>query len=384
MSTRNPTVPREEIPPPVGLLAELTHRCPLQCPYCSNPVELVRRSAELDTDTWLRVLDEAAELGVLQVHLSGGEPALRPDLEAIVARCAERGLYSNLITSAVGIDGDRLARLAEAGLDHVQISFQDVTPEGAELIGNHPGALERKIALAKAAVRLGLPWTMNAVLHRHNLDRVERFLELALELGAHRIELANVQYYGWAFVNRAALMPTRAQLGRFREVLERAARELEGRIAIDYVVPDYYARFPKPCMSGWGRAVIVVTPDGRAMPCHAAHVIPGLEFPDVRSTPLSAIWYESAAFNAFRGTAWMKEPCRSCPRREEDFGGCRCQAAMLLGDASATDPACSLSPHHAAMVALAERESGLEPPPFVYRRITSTPPQPHFHELAAE
>jgi len=374
--------PREDVPPPVGLLAELTHRCPLQCPYCSNPLELVRRSAELDTDVWLRLLDEAAEIGVLQVHLSGGEPALRPDLEAIVARCAARGLYSNLITSAVGIDGDRLARLAEAGLDHVQISFQDVTPEGAELIGHYPGALERKVALARAAVRLGLPWTMNAVLHRHNLDRVERFLELALELGAHRIELANVQYYGWAFVNRAALMPTRAQLERFRAVLERAARELEGRIAIDYVVPDYYARFPKPCMSGWGRAVIVVAPDGRAMPCHAAHVIPGLEFPNVRDLPLRAIWYESAAFAAFRGTAWMKEPCRSCPRREEDFGGCRCQAAMLLGDPAATDPACSLSPHHAAMVALAERESGGKPPAFVYRRITSSPPSLRLRELA--
>ncbi len=358
----------ERIEPPIGLLAELTHRCPLQCPYCSNPLELVRRERELETDVWLDVLDQAAELGVLQLHLSGGEPALREDLEAIVARAAERGLYTNLITSAFGLDGARLARLRDAGLHHVQISFQDVTPEGAEHIGRAKGALARKIALAESARALGLPWTLNAVLHRHNLDRVERFLELALELGAHRIELANVQYYGWAFVNRAALMPTRAQLERFRQVLERAVAELTGRLAIDYVIPDYYARHPKPCMSGWGRAVIVVTPEGRAMPCHAAHVIAGLTFPDVRALRLADIWYASAAFNAFRGTSWMKEPCRSCPRREEDFGGCRCQAAMLLGDATATDPACALSPHHAAMVRLAERESADAPPAFVYRR----------------
>ena len=367
--TQPPNGSPETIEPPMGLLAELTHRCPLQCPYCSNPLELVRRERELETADWCRVLAEAAELGVLQLHLSGGEPALRPDLETLVARAAEVGLYTNLITSAVGLDADRLARLRDAGLHHVQISFQDVTPEGVEFIGRAPGALSKKFALARAAVELGLPWTLNAVLHRHNLDRVERFLELALELGAHRIELANVQYYGWGFVNRAALMPTRAQLDRFRAVLERAVRELRGRLAIDYVIPDYYARYPKPCMSGWGRSVMVVAPDGTVMPCHAAWVIPGLTFPRVQEQPLRAIWYESAAFNAFRGTGWMREPCRSCPRREEDFGGCRCQAAMLLGDAAATDPACSLSPHHEAMVQLAERESTAPPPPFTYRRM---------------
>ncbi len=367
--TASAPVPPEPVEPPIGLLAELTHRCPLQCPYCSNPVELVRRGNELDTATWISVLDQAAELGVLQVHLSGGEPALREDLEEIVARAVAAGLYTNLVTSAVGVDADRLARLRDRGLHHVQISFQDVTEEGVTRIGRAPGALARKIALAEAAVRLGLPWTLNAVLHRHNLDRVERFLELALELGAHRIELANVQYYGWGFVNRAALMPTPAQLERFRTVLERAARELAGRLAIDYVIPDYYARYPKPCMNGWGRAVMVVAPDGRVLPCHAAHVIEGLEFPQVRGTPLREIWYRSAAFAAFRGTGWMREPCRSCPRREEDFGGCRCQAAMLLGDPTATDPACSLSPHHAAMRRLAEVESTGEPPAFVYRRF---------------
>lgn len=355
--------------PPIGLLAELTHRCPLACPYCSNPLELTRREGELATDQWLRVLDEAAALGVLQLHLSGGEPTLRTDLEAIVARARALELYSNLITAGVGISERRLEALASAGLDHVQLSVQDVDPAGCDRIGGFKGALERKLAFARAVRRLDLPLTVNAVVHRHNLDRLERFVELALELEADRLEVAHVQYYGWALANRAALMPTRAQLDRSVEVVKAARERYAGRLLIDFVVPDYYATHPKPCASGWGRAVILVAPDGRVLPCHAAHTIPGLTFANVREVPLRWIWQESPAFQRFRGFEWMQEPCRSCPRREIDFGGCRCQAMQLLGDPEATDPACSLSPHHARIRALAEAEAESTPPPFRYRRL---------------
>lgn len=364
-------VARPAIEPPLGLLAELTHRCPLRCPYCSNPLELVRRSDELSTAEWQRVFDEAADLGVLQLHLSGGEPTARTDLEQLIAHARSRELYCNLITAGVGISDRRLDALVEAGLDHVQLSIQDVDPEGCDWIAGYRDALAKKLAFARAVRARGLPLTLNAVVHRHNLDRLERMIELALELGADRIEVAHVQYYGWALANRAALLPTRAQLEHSIEVVERARRELEGRLVIDFVVPDYYARRPKPCMNGWGRAVITVGPQGRVMPCHAAHVIPGLIFPNVRDEPLARIWYESEAFNRFRGTAWMKEPCRSCLRREIDFGGCRCQAMLLAGDPEATDPACELSPHHAEILALAEAEAGAPAPPFIYRQATA-------------
>ncbi|MDW8370029.1 MAG: pyrroloquinoline quinone biosynthesis protein PqqE [Geminicoccaceae bacterium] len=359
--------------PPIGLLAELTHRCPLACPYCSNPLELAARERELSTASWLRVLDQAAELGVLQLHLSGGEPTLRTDLEAIVARARALELYSNLITAGVGVSERRLEALAEAGLDHVQLSVQDVDPEGCDRIGGFKGSLARKIAFARAVRRLGLPLTLNAVVHRHNLDRLERFVELALELGADRLEVAHVQYYGWALANRAALMPTRAQLERSVEIVKEARERLGDQLLIDFVVPDYYATHPKPCTSGWGRAVIVVAPDGRVLPCHAAHVIPGLVFANVEEKPLRWIWQESPAFQRFRGLEWMQEPCRSCPRREIDFGGCRCQAMQLLGDPEATDPACTLSPHHARIMATAEAEASAPPPPFRYRRMEPVP-----------
>ncbi len=355
--------------PPLGLLAELTHRCPLACPYCSNPLELVARDRELPTEVWLRVLRQAAELGVLQVHLSGGEPTLRTDLETIVAEARALELYTNLITAGVGLSARRLEALVAAGLDHVQLSVQDVDPEGCDRIGGFKGSLPRKLELARAVRAAGLPLTINAVVHRHNLDRLERFVELALELGADRLEVANVQYYGWAWVNRAALMPTRAQLDHAVAVVERARATWGDRLAIDFVVPDYYAKHPKPCVSGWGRAVIVVSPDGRVLPCHAAHTIPGLTFADVRERPLRWIWQESPAFQRFRGLEWMREPCRSCPRREIDFGGCRCQAMALLGDPEATDPACSLSPEHGRILALAEQEAAAPPPPFRYRRL---------------
>lgn len=354
--------------PPMGLLAELTHRCPLQCPYCSNPLELERASGELAAEEWCRVLDEAAELGVLQLHLSGGEPTARPDLERIVAHARGLGLYTNLITAGVLLDGRRVESLAEAGLEHVQLSVQAAEPATADRIGGYRGGHEKKLKVARLVRAAGLPLTVNAVVHRQNLDQLEAMIGLALEMGAHRLEVAHVQYYGWALKNRAALMPTREQLDRATVTVEAARAKWRGRLAIDYVIPDYWAKRPKPCMGGWGTTVLNVTPQGRVMPCHAAGSIPGLRFESVRERPLRWIWQESSAFQTFRGTDWLPEPCRGCPRKEVDFGGCRCQALALTGDPTATDPACELSPFHAALFEVARAESAAPPPSFVYRR----------------
>ena len=338
---------------PLGLLAELTHRCPLGCPYCSNPLALDARDDELDTATWARVFQEAAALGVLQVHLSGGEPGARRDLVDITAAAHAAGIYTNLITSAVGITEKTLGALAAAGLDHVQISIQDSEARSADHIAGYDGAFARKRALAAEVVRLALPLTVNAVMHRANIDHIGEMVDLALALGATRVEIAHVQYYGWALANRAALMPTREQVERAAALVEDLRKRHHGRIVIDAVVPDYYARFPKPCVGGWGRRSLNVTPAGKVLPCHAAESITGLEFWNVRDHSLAEIWTRSPAFNAFRGTAWMKEPCASCPRREIDFGGCRCQAFALTGDAAATDPVCHLAPDHARVAELA-------------------------------
>ncbi len=353
------------LPRPLGLLAELTHRCPLGCPYCSNPLALETRDDELDTATWARVFGEAALLGVLQVHLSGGEPAARRDLVEIMASARDAGLYTNLITSGVGLTNERLGALADAGLDHVQISIQDSAEASADHIAGYRGAYARKNALAAQVVHLGLPLTVNMVVHRANIDRIEDMVALALDLGASRIEVAHVQYYGWALKNRATLMPTRAQVERATRVVEDLRTRHEGRIVIDAVVPDYHARYPKPCLGGWGRRSLNINPSGRVLPCHAAEVIPGLEFWSVRDRSLAEIWQSSPAFQAFRGTGWMQEPCASCPRREVDFGGCRCQAFLLTGDARATDPVCVLSPRHAEVAALAGVQ---EDTPYDYRR----------------
>jgi pyrroloquinoline quinone biosynthesis protein E len=353
------------IPAPLGLLAELTHRCPLGCPYCSNPLALEPRQDELSAADWARVFKEAAALGVLQVHLSGGEPASRRDLPEIVAAAHAANLYSNLITSAVGLNGEALARLAEVGLDHVQVSIQDSEQGSADTIAGYKGAFERKRALSADVVKLGLPLTINVVVHRANIARVTQMVEMALALGASRVEIAHVQYYGWALKNRTALMPS-------REHVEQAVREVEtlraqhrGRIVIDAVVPDYYARYPKPCVGGWGKRSLNVTPSGKVLPCHAAESIPGLEFWNVREHALADIWLRSPAFNAFRGSDWMAEPCRSCERRDQDFGGCRCQAFLIAGDARAADPVCHLSSHHALIEQLAAVR---EDTPYVYRR----------------
>jgi pyrroloquinoline quinone biosynthesis protein E len=340
--------------PPLGLLAELTHRCPLACPYCSNPLELESRHTELDTATWCRVMREAGEMGVLQVHLSGGEPASRRDLEEITRAAHDAGLYTNLITSAVGVPPARIAALAEAGMDHVQISIQDSVPNEADRIAGYDGAYRTKIALAHEVTRLGLRLTVNAVIHKHNIGRIAEMVALAVSLGAQRVEIAHVQYYGWGLKNRASLMPARADAEAAVSRIEGLRREYQGRIVIDAVTPDYYARLPKACMGGWGRRSLNVTPSGRVLPCHAAETIPNLEFWSVRDYTLAAIWEHSPAFMAFRGTAWMKEPCRSCIHREKDFGGCRCQAFALTGDANIADPVCHLSPHHHVMAELAE------------------------------
>ena len=365
MDATSPTLLR-----PLGLLAELTHRCPLGCPYCSNPVALEARADELDTATWARVFAEAAGLGVLQVHLSGGEPAARRDLLEITAAARQAGLYTNLITSAVGLSAERLAGLAQAGLDHVQISIQDSEAASADRIAGYEGAFVRKRALAAAVVQQGLPLTVNAVVHRANIDRIGEMVDQAVALGASRVEIAHVQYYGWAIPNRAMLMPTPEQVERAREHVDELRGRHHGIIVIDAVVPDYYARYPKPCVGGWGRRSLNVTPSGKVLPCHAAESIPGLEFWSVREHSVADIWRHSPAFNAFRGTDWMQEPCASCPRRFEDFGGCRCQAFALLRDARATDPVCHLSPHHGLLSELAgERREAA----YVYRRHTPTP-----------
>lgn len=357
----------------MALLAELTHRCPLQCPYCSNPLELDRAGAELDTEEWLRVLGEAAGLGCMQVHFSGGEPTARRDLERLVEGAAASGLYSNLITSGVLLDEDRIARLAQAGLEHVQISFQDSETKSANRIAGFAGH-QKKLEVAAQIRMAGLPLTTNFVVHRQNIERIGAMLELAVSLGAQRTEIAHVQYYGWALRNRSALIPTREQLERATETVEAARARLNGTIVIDYVVPDYYAKRPKACMGGWGRRFLNVTPSGKVLPCHAAESIEGLVFDNVRERSLPEIWRHSEAFNRFRGKDWMPEPCRSCSRAEIDWGGCRCQALALTGDAARTDPVCALSPDHALVAEIAAAESAAPTPEFRYRNFSAAIP----------
>jgi pyrroloquinoline quinone biosynthesis protein E len=335
--------------PPLGMLAELTHRCPLQCGYCSNPLELLKADRELDTETWLDAFEQAADLGILQVHLSGGEPTLRRDLDRIIGCLSGRGVYTNLITAAVTLTRERLESYAGAGLAHAQVSFQGAHPETTERIGHYKGAHQKKRQAAAWIRELGLPLTVNAPIHKLNIHEVPDFVSLALELGAERLEIANVQYYGWAYLNRAALLPDYDSVMRQVDYVERVRDELTGILNIDFVTPDYYADYPKPCMGGWASDAFMITPDGTVLPCHAAHTITSMTFHKVSETPLREIWEDSEAFNRFRGFDWMPEPCRSCERKEIDFGGCRCQAFAMTGDAAATDPTCIRSPHHAAL-----------------------------------
>jgi PqqA peptide cyclase len=338
------------MPNPLALIAEITHRCPLHCVYCSNPLELTSRKEELATADWLRVFSEAAALGVLHLHLTGGEPLARPDLAEIIDGARRARLYTNLITSGIGLSRERLAQLVEAGLDHIQLSFQDSSEGQANWIAG-ARAHAHKLELA-AWIREHqsnehrIAFTTNLVVHRQNIDHLNEMIAALEALHPDRMEIAHAQYYGWALQNRSALLPTRAQLDRAVAVVAAAEERLRGKVRIDMVVPDYHARFPKACMGGWGRQLMLIDPAGRALPCHAAGVIPGMRFDNVREHALDWIWQSSEAFQKFRGEEWMPEPCRSCDRRKEDFGGCRCQAFLLTGDATATDPVCELAPLH--------------------------------------
>ena len=357
---------------PFGLLAELTYACPLHCPYCSNPLNLGDYREELTTRDWQRVLTEARELGVLQLHLSGGEPLQRRDLVELVRTASELGLYTNLITSALGFSTRRAEQLRAAGLDHVQISVQADEAAGSDRIAGLP-SFERKITAARLAKRLGWPLTLNVVLHRHNIDRIGPILDLAEELAADRIELANTQYYGWALRNRDELLPSLAQLEHAETVVRAARVRLAGRMEIIYVIPDYYDRYPKPCMDGWARRQLTVTPNGDTLPCPTAHTLP-LPRAGVREHSLAWIWEKSPMFRRFRGTDWMPEPCRGCERRELDFGGCRCQAFQLTGDAARTDPVCHLSPDHAIVTDVVRAANDAARPPATPTLLV---PRPH-------
>jgi pyrroloquinoline quinone biosynthesis protein E len=331
--------------PPLWLLAELTYRCPLHCVYCSNPVDYTRYGEELSTDEWRRVLREARSLGAAQLGFSGGEPLMRDDLELLAAEAHWLGYYSNLITSGVGLNERRIAALREAGLDHIQVSFQDSTREMNDFLSS-TRTFELKRRVARLVKQHGYPMVLNVVLHRLNIDHVGQILDMAAELEADYVELANTQYYGFAYANRAQLLPTREQLERAEETVRRFRERAGERMKIFFVVPDYYASRPKACMNGWGAVFLCVTADGLALPCHEARMLPGLEFPSVRRHSLRSIWHESPAFNRYRGEDWMREPCRSCPERSRDYGGCRCQAYLLTGEAENADPVCDKSPHH--------------------------------------
>jgi PqqA peptide cyclase len=355
---------------PTTLLAELTHRCPLHCPYCSNPLDMIRAEGELRTEDWKRVFSQARELGVLQLGLSGGEPMIRKDLEELAAYARGLGLYSTLVTSGLGLTRSRAERLREAGLEHVQISIQDADPVTAERIAGVSSVKQKRTAAA-IVKELGFAFSINVVLHRANLDRIGEIIDLAAHLGADRLELANTQYYGWALENRESLMPTREQIERAQATAEAAMRRYRGEMQILFVLPDYFEQYPKPCYGGWGKLYLVVAPDGRVLPCHGATQITGMTFANVRDHSVEWIWHESPAFQAFRGDSWMKEPCRSCPRKTVDFGGCRCQAFALTGDAANTDPVCVLSPRRELIDrAIADRDDAAE---YRYRVIAGEP-----------
>jgi pyrroloquinoline quinone biosynthesis protein E len=346
------------IAPPLWLLAELTYRCPLHCPFCYNPVDYANDRTELTTEQWFDVMRQARRLGAAQLGFSGGEPLLRDDLEDLVGEGRRLGFYTNLITSGIGLTEARLARMKDLGLDHIQLSFQDSTREMNDFLSSTK-TFDRKARVAQMIRQYDYPMVLNVVLHRFNLDHVERIIDMALEMGVDYLELANAQYYGWALINRAQLMPTQAQLTRAEGVVNACRARIGNRMRILFVVPDYFEQRPKACMNGWGSVFLGIAPDGTALPCQAARTLPGVDFPNVRDTSLETIWYASDAFNRYRGDAWMKDPCRTCADRDKDFGGCRCQALALTGDAANADPVCAKSPRHGdvqAIVMHAHRE----------------------------
>ncbi|MBC7859363.1 MAG: pyrroloquinoline quinone biosynthesis protein PqqE [Burkholderiaceae bacterium] len=372
--------PAPEIGPPLWLLAELTYRCPLHCVFCYNPVDFAATETELSTDDWLRVLREARAAGSVQCGFSGGEPMLREDLEILVAEAKKLGFYTNLLTSGVGLTEERIVKLKEAGLDHIQLSFQDSTKELNDFL-THTKTFELKQRVARLIKENGWPMVLNCVVHRLNIDYIDKIIEMAVALGAEYLELANSQYYSWASINRKHLLPSREQLERAERVTNEYRDKLGDKIRMFYVVPDYYEKRPKKCMNGWGNVFLTVTPDGTALPCHTAKMLPGLTFPNVRDMSVKEIWYDSEGFNHYRGDSWMKESCRSCPDKEKDLGGCRCQALMLTGDAANADPVCDKSPHHhvieeaVALAQIPDAERGNEKPlvfrdPKESRRLT--------------
>ncbi|WP_158941334.1 pyrroloquinoline quinone biosynthesis protein PqqE [Granulicella sp. S190] len=357
------------IPGPLSLVAEVTHRCPLHCVYCSNPLQMQPPTNELSTEEWSRVFQEAAALGAYHLHLTGGEPLARNDVAALVAAGRKANLYVNMITSGLGLTADRMSALKDAGLEHIQLSLQDADEDRAnEFAGARAHA--HKLKLAALIRQYDIAFTVNVVVHRENLDRLEAILALAESLQPQRIEVAHVQYYGWALKNRGRLMPTPAQVERSVQLINEAQSRLSGRIQLQAVLPDYYARYPKTCVGGWGRQMMLLDPVGLALPCHAAAIIPGMHFDSVRDHSLEWLWKHSAAFNRFRGNDWMKDPCSSCDRKEIDLGGCRCQAFQLTGDATNTDPACTLSDQHASLVAITQA-APVNEAQWVYRILES-------------
>ena len=366
-----------KLPQPLWLLAELTYACPLQCPYCSNPVEMANVKKELSTEDWFRVMQQAREMGATQLGFSGGEPLIRKDLELLIAEGRRLGFYTNLITSGVGMDENRIKAFKEAGLDHIQVSFQASSEELNNFIAG-TDSFQHKLEMARLVKKYGYPMVLCFVLHRRNEEQIRDILELSIALEADYVELATTQYYGWAYHNREQLLPTRAQLKHAEEVAKEYQEKMKGKMRIFYIIPDYFEDRPKRCMDGWGHVFLTITPDGTALPCHAARQLPGLEFPNVRDKSVEWIWNDSPDFNKFRGLDWMKEPCRSCPEKEKDLGGCRCQAYMITGDARNADPVCSKSPEHNKIVDLVERVGELagtpefEAKPIVFRNMKAS------------
>ncbi len=361
--TQKPT-----IAPPLWLLAELTYRCPLHCVFCYNPVDYASNLNELSTDQWISVMRQAREMGAAQLGFSGGEPLLRDDLEVLVAEGRQLGFYTNLITSGVGLKRERLAALREAGLDHIQLSFQDSTREMNDFL-THTKTFDLKSRVAAMIREFEYPMVLNVVLHRYNLDHIERIIEMADKMGVEYLELANTQYYGWGLINREQLLPDRAQLQRAEAAVARYREKIGNRMRILFVVPDYFEKRPKACMNGWGSVFLAVSADGSALPCHAAKTIPGLQFPQVTESTIHDIWYHSDAFNKFRGDDWMQEPSRTCPEKERDFGGCRCQALALTGHAANADPVCDKSPYHHVITDMIGRQpiAVVQEKPLVFR-----------------
>ena len=363
--------------PPLWLLAELTYRCPLQCPYCSNPVEIAKYKDELSTEDWIRVMRQARKMGAAQLGFSGGEPLARRDLEALIAEARSLGYYTNLITSGVGMDEKRVKTFKEAGLDHIQISFQASDEELNNYLGG-TRSFQHKQEMARVVKEHEYPMVLNIVLHRKNVDQIRDILDMTVALNADYVELASTQYYGWSRVNIEQLLPTREQLARAEKTAREYQEKMRDKMKIIYVIPDYFENRPKACMNGWGSIFLTIAPDGSALPCHAAAQLPGLEFPNVRDHSVAQIWNDSDAFNRFRGFDWMKEPCRSCPEKEKDFGGCRCQAYMLTGDAANADPVCDKSPHHSQLHEEVNRIDGLagapefEAKPLVFRNMKNS------------